>query len=166
VYRYFVGTERITAEDVLSAMTFETLSADGEVLPTIPPSDAFISVFTNAIELLEFSELRQLVKFVTSSPAIRRGASKLHIIAKAYTPETKSDPTSDADARTQFKDILKGWPSYPLPRAATCFSQLFVPYFDNEDASRCGMSARWDADSVLAMLRSMLAYKAEEFSDE
>ena len=42
---------------------------------------------------------------------------------------------------------------------------LFVPYFDNEDTQQCGVAARWNLDTLLQVLRNMLAYKGEEFSD-
>jgi hypothetical protein len=159
-----VSTEHITPEAVIAAMTFETVSAEGEIVAT-PPPETFTATFIAAVRQLEFAELRQLVKFVTSSPAIQRESTKLHIIAKTYSSSAKCDPSSAVEARAQFVEALRGWPTYPLPRAATCFSQLFVPYFDNEDAQQCGVAARWSLDTLLQVLKNMLAYKGEEFSD-
>ena len=113
------------------------------------PTNEFIDVFRQAILMMEitgcdenehpYNDTIDFIEYVTGSRVAGFGTSlKIHVMEVKEHEQEK-------------------YPLYPLPKASTCFSQIYIPYVNDH---------RWTPENVLKNLRQGFPWIQSGFDDD
>lgn len=141
--------EKFFGYDLLLPSTVEKL-LDFTPTETSPvPTDDFMDVFRQAILMMQitgcdesehpYNDTIDFIEYVTGSRVAGIGTSlKIHVMEVKEHEREK-------------------YPLYPLPKASTCFSQIYIPYVNDN---------RWTPENVLKNLRQGFPWIQSGFDDD